>query len=630
MAAKSVKSPRAKMTKVQRQKIEEALRESELRFREMAESIGDAFWMTDLIKSKTLYVSPAYERIWGRSCESLYRIPTSFLDSIHPDDRQQVKDAFPLQAKGQFDIEYRIVRPDGSLRWIRDRAYPIRDHSGKVYRVAGIAEDISEQKKIEHTVRELDARNRQFLNAIPDLVFVKGEESRILWANKAFCDYYGMSVDELTGIIDSPINKPDYTKKYVRDDAYVWRTGKTLHIPEEPVVRFDGETRLFETLKSPIFDSQGKVSTIIGIARDITERKRRDTELRRLARITSMSADAIVEVDTHQIVSFWNLAAEELFGFRSEEVIGKAIRDFFIPEEEFGFTQSFFNRNQQSAEAIVYGKRVHRLDKKGRKVPVMMTAFPIFDEAGNFTGRAAIFSDLTRVIEMETKLLEQSKMAAIGQMAAGIAHEIRNPLFGISAVAQILAKQAAHNEETQILANQMRAEIDRLKRLLDNLLLYSRPRKLERKAIDPKVLCQTILEFHTSTLQEKHVRVVSSFEPNEGKVFVDTEQMRQVLLNLCLNALQSSPEGGVIEVESQITPGDASTWTLRVRNQGEPIRSEHTQIIFDPFFSTRKEGSGLGLSVCRKIVEDHGGRLTLEESNPHSTVFSFTIPLQNA
>jgi PAS domain S-box-containing protein len=132
----------------ERKYMESALRDSEERFREVTEHIMDVFWMTDLDKKRMLYVSPGYQELWGRSCESLYASPQSWLDAIHPEDQDRIRQASTRrQVLGQYAEQYRIIRPDGSIRWIRDRAFPIRDASGTVYRVAGIAQDITELKR---------------------------------------------------------------------------------------------------------------------------------------------------------------------------------------------------------------------------------------------------------------------------------------------------------------------------------------------------------------------------------------------------------------------------------------------------------------------------------------------------
>lgn len=133
----------------ERRRAEEDLRESHERFRQLAEHIREVFWLTDPAKTRMIYVSPAYEDIWGRTCNSLYATPQSWLDAIHPDDQPRVREAvLTQQLTGTYDVEYRIIRPDGTIRWIWDRAFPIRDQAGQVYRIAGIAEDISERKGI--------------------------------------------------------------------------------------------------------------------------------------------------------------------------------------------------------------------------------------------------------------------------------------------------------------------------------------------------------------------------------------------------------------------------------------------------------------------------------------------------
>ncbi|HEY7674619.1 MAG TPA: PAS domain S-box protein, partial [Burkholderiales bacterium] len=152
----------------ERQKAARALAESEFRFRQLTGSITEVFWLTDPSKNEILYISPAYEKIWGRSCEALYASPRDWVDALHPEDRQRVVDAaVARQAHGDYDEEYRIVRPDGSIRWIRDRAFPVADAEGRVYRIAGVAEDITEERhaalllRLEHAVaqRLADANN---------------------------------------------------------------------------------------------------------------------------------------------------------------------------------------------------------------------------------------------------------------------------------------------------------------------------------------------------------------------------------------------------------------------------------------------------------------------------------------
>jgi PAS domain S-box-containing protein len=164
--------------------------------------------------------------------------------------------------------------------------FPVR--IGGLVHVGGVAMDITPYARVEQEKRQAQEKFHQILDAITDMIFVKGPESRLEWGNKAFRDAYGMTVDQMRGLLDAPFNKPDYTLAYVRDDQKVWSSGKALDIPEEPVTHHDGKVMLCHTVKSPIFDAQGQVTNIVGVSRDITEKKRLELELRQAQKLESV------------------------------------------------------------------------------------------------------------------------------------------------------------------------------------------------------------------------------------------------------------------------------------------------------------------------------------------------------
>ena len=163
---------------MEQQLAEEALRESEQRFRQMAENIRQVFWVKDIHKEQMIYISPAYEEIWGRSCQSMYRNSQSFLDSIHPEDRKRAIAALKQQKQGKYDIEYRIVQLTGQERWIRDRAFPIRDSEGRIFRLVGIAEDVTEYKRAEQEVRKALEQEKELSDLKSRFVSMTSHEFR--------------------------------------------------------------------------------------------------------------------------------------------------------------------------------------------------------------------------------------------------------------------------------------------------------------------------------------------------------------------------------------------------------------------------------------------------------------------
>ena len=184
----------------ERKEAERAVEESQERFRQLAEHIREVFWITNPEKTRVVYISPGYEAIWGRSCDSLYAQPASWLEAIHPDDRPRIEQAaMSRQTLGIYDETYRILRPDGSLRWIWDRAYPIRDASDRVYRIVGFAEDITEQKRIEAELIASERRYRALFDDNPSMYFMVDAAGTVLSVNRFGAERLGYDVHDLIG-----------------------------------------------------------------------------------------------------------------------------------------------------------------------------------------------------------------------------------------------------------------------------------------------------------------------------------------------------------------------------------------------------------------------------------------------
>ncbi len=272
-----------------RKRTAEKLAESELRLRQITETIQHVFWMTDPRKNEMIYVSPAYEQIWGRSVQELYRSPRSWMEAIHSDDRDWVlQAALTKQVAGTYNEVYRIVRPDGTIRWIRDRAFPVKNDSGEVYRISGIAADITEYKESELALLESEAKFRTLAQTSAAAIFIYGE--KFLYVNPAAQGLTGYSGEEMLKMNFWDIVHPVHRELIRQQGALQLRGENVASRYEFQILRKDGETRWVE-FSSGTFRPNGKTYAI-GTAFDITDRKRAEEALRESEAFRRLIVDA--------------------------------------------------------------------------------------------------------------------------------------------------------------------------------------------------------------------------------------------------------------------------------------------------------------------------------------------------
>jgi PAS domain S-box-containing protein len=265
----------------QRKGTEFALRESEEKLRQITSSLREAVWLRDTRTLAILYVNPAYESIWGRTCESLYQNPMSFLDAVHPEDKELLMAAIQKQYQGiPFDQEYRIFRPDGSLRWIRERTFFIKNEAGEAYRVVAVAEDITAHKQAEEILRENESWLRAVTHALPDLVFIFDRDGRYIEVPETFQDLVVRpEKGQLLGSLVHEVLPKDVADSFLSVLHRTMETGQPQSL--EYQLDVPRGRRWFEGRTAPMWDSDGKIGHVVWGARDITERKEAEESLRR-------------------------------------------------------------------------------------------------------------------------------------------------------------------------------------------------------------------------------------------------------------------------------------------------------------------------------------------------------------
>ncbi len=307
------------------------LREAVERFEQVINNITEVFWLTNVPKNEMAYISPAYERVWGRPCEGLYRDPQSWMAAIHPEDREAVKRrALTEQVRGGYDVEYRILRPDGAVRWIRDRAYPVRKPQGEVYRIAGIAEDITERKR----TREMLKTQAAILENMAEGVVVTDENGLIVQMNPAGERIWGYAHNEVLGqpaSMFSALPEPEATALMHEVLAALQTEGTWRGTFQHR--RKDGATISCDAVINRL-EVRGQRLTV-AVVQDVTERLREQEQLRMQARVLESMAEAVLMLDHDGTVLLANPAADALLGYERGELVGKPLLSIsdYAPEQ---------------------------------------------------------------------------------------------------------------------------------------------------------------------------------------------------------------------------------------------------------------------------------------------------------
>lgn len=331
----------------ERKQAEDALRQSEERFRQMAENIHEVFWMASPELTQMLYVSPAYETIWGRTCASLYAQPRSFIEAIHPDDRERVLAAFEEHRQSGFSHEYRIVQPDGSVRWIGERGFPVRNLAGQLESFVGISQDISERKQAEEALRESEARFRWLAENSTDMISRHTpEEGIFVYASPACQTLLGYAPEELVGHSAYKFFHPDDLAQIRTSHATILELPVTYTVVYRHRCK-NGHYIWLETTCRTIRDQQtGAVLEIQSASRDITERKRAEETLRQqvlkeqlIARMTqrihqSLNLEEILNTTVAEVRQFLKCDRVIIYRFQSDGsgvVVVESVGSDWIP-----------------------------------------------------------------------------------------------------------------------------------------------------------------------------------------------------------------------------------------------------------------------------------------------------------
>jgi PAS domain S-box-containing protein len=337
--------------------------------------------------------------------------------------------------------------------------------------------------------------------------------------------------------------------------------------------------------------------------------------------------NGVIGIDLSGIITHFNKAAMEITGYLPSEVDRKAYRDLF------------YNKKSENEPALLQvlktGKPLKRDEKvlwhrDGHPVPVSFQTALLKDRGGTTLGAVEIFSDVSRIKALEGEMQQARTMAALGEMSATVAHEIRNPLGAMGMWAELLERDLQPGDTRSQTLKKIIEGLSRLNKIVSNLLVYTRPAKLEFRKVKLECLLAEVVDFieieierlgHGITVRRDWDHRRSSF------VLADPEKIEQVIINLCLNAMQAMPDGGELSVMVERGSAKGGEYVaFAVSDSGLGIEPENLKKVFDPFFTTREHGTGLGLAIVKKFVESHSGYINVDSAPGKGAKFRVFLP----
>jgi len=593
----------------ERKQAEKALQKSEERYRVLAENAGEAIFVVqdDVVK----FINPKGVELSGYSGKELASRP--FTKFIYPDDIHMVADRYLKRLRGELvpqTYDLRIIRKDGDIRWGELNAVPISWEDRPA--VLCFMSDITERKQAVEGLRQSEERYRTILEEMEDAYFEVDLGGHLTFVNNSVCRDLGYSREELMGksykafVVEEDIEPVfqvfhEVYRTDVPNKGFPWKT-----------IRKDGTHGFAETSISLLRNDKGEAIGFRGVGRDITERKQAEQRLRqseenyRALFDSSVIGTIVLDAETRKTVMA-NQAAAKIFGFSSpQEGVGRNPLNFVPPEDKEMVLevigQDLFEQDvRRTAE-------FRAVTKSGREIWLSVTAARIMHE-GKLAGLIS-FADITEQKRQSERLMMTDRLASIGELAAGAAHELNNPLTSIIGFCELLMEKDAPDYIRKDLA-MIRSEAQRAANVTSNLLTFARKHRPVKQLTRINDVIEEVLKLRAYAHKSNCIEVERDLASDLPEIPLDHFQMQQVIINIVINAeyfMTQAHKKGTLTVS---TKRQNSSILVSFSDDGPGIAAENLGRIFDPFFTTKEagKGTGLGLSICHGTVAEHGGQI---------------------
>jgi PAS domain S-box-containing protein len=596
-------------------------------------SAGAILWRADAVTFQFLYVSEEAQRLLGYPCRQWLEEPEFWKDHIHPDDRERAT-TFCLAQTARLKphtLEYRMISADGRTVWIKDQVRVIGD-GGRPKELIGVMVDVTARKVAEQELEENVTRFREIAEMTREVFWVRdAAKTRMLYISPAYEEVWGRTCASLYA------NPMSFVEAIHADDREGVRSRMVSQASGEydevyRIFRPDGTLRWIHDRAFPVHAPDGEVLRIVGSAQDITALKRTEQALResegRYRNLFESAPDGILVADSQGRYVDVNLAAVAMLGYTRDELIGMKSEDILAPQEVAHVDAALTEINQ----GIEHRREWQFRRKDGSKFDADVLATVMAD------GRIlALIRDASERMRLEEQLLQSQKMEAVGRLAGGVAHDFNNSLGVILGYTELLMRQAADGQRVKL--EQILKATRRASALTRQLLAFSRKQIVNPKVLDINAILSDLQEMVGPLIGEDiDLAIVPGVDL--GQVKADPGQLEQVVMNLCVNARDAMPDGGLLRLETSNAEVDAGQATrnepmaagryvmLAVSDTGCGIPEALLPKIFEPFFTTKEEGkgTGLGLAMVYGTVKQAGGYVWVYSEVGRGTTFQVYLP----
>lgn len=549
-------------------------------------------------------------------------MPLAIQEAINQEQRRTTL-CVPLQVNGEMLGVLHLTRPDSAP------VFAVEDLWFTTLVASGIATTLHTSRLQQQIERDRDV-NAQILASIPSSMLILDRSMRIISANRNFLEKARRSERSTLGrpigaVFPQVLIDSTRLRQGVEE---VFRTGQPRD-GGKMTYRTPGTTpRIYYYRLTPLkAKDKATVEHVMLLLDDITERERLGEEVRKaerhLASVVECASDLVISLKPDGQIVTWNQAAEIISGFSVEQIQGRTLVALCAPKQQSVMDEMLHNL---AAGSMFQSAEVDMLTADNHYVPIAWICSPMCDDSGDLTGVVAVGRDLTERRRLEAQLLHSSKMASLGVMASGIAHEVRNPLGIISANAQLILDTPDDPNLRNECANKIYAATRRASRLIEDVLRFARPQNKPHREMDLHALLdETFLLLKPQWLLWQ-VTLCKRFEAEVPLISCNPESLQQVFINLTLNAADAMDQGGTLTVTTRSLP--PRMVEIQFTDTGHGIPAADLLRVFDPFFTTRPvgRGTGLGLSISYSIIEQHQGSIEVESEVGRGTTFTIRLP----